>query len=63
MAKELATRWLALNGEVFKETGKLMEKFNVEDPHQPASGGEYAEQDGFGWTNGVYVALKHAIND
>jgi alpha,alpha-trehalase len=23
-----------------------------------AGGGEYANQDGFGWTNGVYLAFK-----
>ncbi len=62
LAKELATRWLALNEKVFKETGKLMEKYNVEDLDKPAGGGEYAGQDGFGWTNGVYVALKSRIS-
>lgn len=58
LAKEIARRWLALNEKVYKETGKLMEKYNVADLSKPAGGGEYAAQDGFGWTNGVYLALQ-----
>lgn len=57
LANEIARRWIQLNTEVFKRTGKLMEKYNVEDTHLEAGGGEYAGQDGFGWTNGVLLAL------
>lgn len=57
-ADELAGRWLSLNEKVYAETGKLMEKYNVEDITKAAGGGEYPTQDGFGWTNGVYLALK-----
>ena len=46
-----------LNTDVFKRTGKLMEKYNVVDTHLEAGGGEYPGQDGFGWTNGVLLAL------
>jgi alpha,alpha-trehalase len=35
----------------------MMEKYDVVDPTRPAGGGEYPTQDGFGWTNGVAVAL------
>lgn len=59
--KELATviahRWIRLNKEVFRRTGKLMEKYNVVDTGLDAGGGEYPGQDGFGWTNGVLLAL------
>lgn len=58
LANKIADRWLFLNEKVFKETGKLMEKYNVEDIDKPAGGGEYAGQDGFGWTNGIYMAFK-----
>lgn len=58
LAEEIARRWLKLNEEVFSRTGKLMEKYNVVDTHLEAGGGEYEGQDGFGWTNGVYLALK-----
>jgi alpha,alpha-trehalase len=42
---------------VYKRTGKLMEKYNVVDLNAEAGGGEYPGQDGFGWTNGVLLAL------
>jgi alpha,alpha-trehalase len=42
---------------VFKRTGKMMEKYNVVDLNLEAGGGEYPSQDGFGWTNGVLLAL------
>jgi alpha,alpha-trehalase len=56
-AKSLATRWMALNERVFNSTGKLMEKYNVVDMTLEAGGGEYDVQDGFGWSNGVYIAM------
>jgi alpha,alpha-trehalase len=57
LAKEIAERWLALNDKVFAATGKMMEKYNVEDLSKEAGGGEYPSQDGFGWSNGVYLAM------
>jgi alpha,alpha-trehalase len=64
LAKEIAQRWIRLNTDVFKRTGKLMEKYNVVDTHLEAGGGEYPGQDGFGWTNGVLLALikKYGIS-
>jgi alpha,alpha-trehalase len=58
LAKTIAQRWLALNDKVYAATGKMMEKYNVEDMSKEAGGGEYPSQDGFGWTNGVYLAFK-----
>ena len=58
MAKTIAQRWLAINDKVYAATGKMMEKYNVEDISKEAGGGEYPSQDGFGWTNGVYLGLK-----
>ena len=46
-----------LNMDVYSRTGKLMEKYNVVDTQLEAGGGEYPGQDGFGWTNGVLLAL------
>lgn len=57
-AHEGRDRWLALNDKVFKATGKMMEKYNVLDAALTTGGGEYPNQDGFGWTNGVYLALS-----
>lgn len=57
LAREIGERWIKLNVEVFNRTGKLMEKYNVVDTKLEAGGGEYAGQDGFGWTNGVLLKL------
>ncbi|HEU4608798.1 MAG TPA: alpha,alpha-trehalase TreF [Chitinophagaceae bacterium] len=57
LAREIAERWLRLNINVFNRTGRMMEKYNVVDLHLDAGGGEYPGQDGFGWTNGVFLAL------
>jgi len=59
LATNIAQRWLALNEKVYAATGKFMEKYNVEDLDKAAGGGEYPSQDGFGWTNGVYLAFKN----
>ncbi|MBC7830226.1 MAG: alpha,alpha-trehalase TreF [Chitinophagaceae bacterium] len=56
-AKDIAQRWIKLNIKVYKETGKLMEKYDVADITRLAGGGEYPSQDGFGWTNGVLLKL------
>jgi alpha,alpha-trehalase len=50
-------RWLALNRRTYSSTGKMMEKYDVVDLTRRAGGGEYPTQDGFGWTNGVALAL------
>jgi len=60
-ALDLAKRWTALNEKVYKDTGKMLEKYNVEDLSLKAGGGEYPVQDGFGWSNGVYLAMKKYI--
>lgn len=57
LARDIAQRWLNLNKDVFTRTGKMMEKYNVIDTKLEAGGGEYEGQDGFGWTNGVYLKL------
>lgn len=55
LAKTIAERWMTVNENVFKATGRMMEKYNVENIHLESGGGEYPTQDGFGWTNGVYL--------
>jgi alpha,alpha-trehalase len=57
LAADIAARWVRLVEKVYKETGKLMEKYNVVDIDKDAGGGEYPGQDGFGWTNGVLLKL------
>lgn len=62
-AVEIMHRWLALNERVYKNTGKMMEKYNVEDLTLLSGGGEYETQDGFGWTNGVALGFKKILHD
>ncbi|QEC41077.1 alpha,alpha-trehalase TreF [Pseudobacter ginsenosidimutans] len=57
LAREIAQKWTILNTDVYKRTGRLMEKYNVVDTKLEAGGGEYPGQDGFGWTNGVFLKL------
>ncbi|MEY4902411.1 MAG: hypothetical protein RLZZ292_226 [Bacteroidota bacterium] len=60
LANEIAQRWLALNEKTYLETGKMMEKYNVVLPDLKGGGGEYPNQDGFGWTNGVFLKLSNS---
>ncbi len=57
LADQIKKNWTALNMKVYKNTGKLVEKYNVMDMSLEAGGGEYPVQDGFGWTNGVLLRL------
>lgn len=57
LAEEVKKRWVNLCVSVYKRTGKMLEKYNVEDLSLEAGGGEYPVQDGFGWTNGVLLRL------
>jgi alpha,alpha-trehalase len=59
LANDVRDRWLALNESVYKTTGKMMEKYNVVEV-ATGGGGEYPNQDGFGWTNGVAAAMLKA---
>ena len=61
LAREIAARWVKLNKDVFDRTGRLMEKYNVEQTELEAGGGEYPSQDGFGWTNGVLLRLSQML--
>jgi len=63
LAKTIAQNWVSLNEKVFASTGKMMEKYDVVDTTKLAGGGEYQSQEGFGWTNGVYLALKNYLKD
>ena len=61
LAREARSRWLVLNRRIYAATGKMTEKYDVEDLERAAGGGEYPNQDGFGWTNGV--ALRFAAQE
>jgi alpha,alpha-trehalase len=57
LAKKIKENWIRTNEKVYAATGKMMEKYNVVDTTTKAGGGEYPNQDGFGWTNGVFLKL------
>lgn len=59
LAGKIRNNWLALNEKTYAATGKMMEKYNVADINLRAGGGEYPNQDGFGWTNGVYLKMMN----
>jgi alpha,alpha-trehalase len=61
LAAAARDRWLALNRRTYRSTGKMTEKYDVVDLQRRAGGGEYATQDGFGWTNGVALALLEGL--
>lgn len=56
-AEEGARRWVANNLAVYRQHGRLLEKYNVATPGLAGTGGEYEVQDGFGWTNAVLLRL------
>lgn len=59
LARTIRERWMSQNERVFQSTGKMMEKYDVVNVEKAAGGGEYPSQDGFGWTNGVYLKMLH----
>ncbi len=61
VAENIKNNWCSNVDRIYKNTGKLMEKYNAIDTTSIAGGGEYPNQDGFGWTNGVYIKLKTTI--
>ncbi|REC47968.1 trehalase family glycosidase [Chryseobacterium pennipullorum] len=58
LAEKIKDNWCSNVERVYNNTGKLMEKYNALDTETIAGGGEYPNQDGFGWTNGVYLKLQ-----
>lgn len=60
LARDLAGRWCASVHRVYLATGRLLEKYDVAED-RPGGGGEYETQDGFGWTNGVFVAFRDGL--
>ena len=47
--------------QVFAQTGRFMEKYDV-IRLVGGGGGEYPNQDGFGWTNGVTLRLVDYVS-
>uniref|UniRef100_UPI0035942CFA trehalase family glycosidase n=1 Tax=Persicitalea sp. TaxID=3100273 RepID=UPI0035942CFA len=58
-AAKLQTSWLHVVEKQYKSLGKILEKYNIVHTNLLPCDGEYEIQEGFGWTNGVYLALKN----
>ncbi len=64
LAHEIATRWVSKNIAGYQQAAKLVEKYNVTTTGgDEGGGGEYATQIGFGWTNGVLLAMTWLYPD
>ncbi|XP_060643265.2 trehalase, partial [Anolis sagrei] len=63
LAFALAQRWVRTNLAVYERYQGMFEKYNVEGDGKPGGGGEYAVQEGFGWTNGVALKLLDLYGD
>ncbi|HEY0339983.1 MAG TPA: alpha,alpha-trehalase TreF, partial [Steroidobacteraceae bacterium] len=57
LAESITCRWLVNVQNVYSQSGKLVEKYDVMTTGRSGGGGEYPTQDGFGWTNGVVRKL------
>jgi len=57
LAQEIAEKYLRNVQISFENTGAIYEKYNCEQQGSAGGGGEYAVQEGFGWTNGVALHL------
>ncbi|KAK4365528.1 hypothetical protein RND71_016886 [Anisodus tanguticus] len=57
LAKDIAVRWIRTNYVAYKKTGAMYEKYDVTKCGAVGGGGVYVAQTGFGWANGVVLAL------
>ncbi len=57
LAEAIACRWMRNVDQLYRRSGKLVEKYDVIHVGHGGGGGEYPTQDGFGWTNGVMRKL------
>lgn len=61
LATDIMQRWNQTVEHTYRTSGKIKEKYNVVDPLIPGGGGEYPNQDGFGWTNAVYTLFHRHL--
>uniref|UniRef100_A0A0A9WFY1 Trehalase n=2 Tax=Lygus hesperus TaxID=30085 RepID=A0A0A9WFY1_LYGHE len=59
----LANQWIKSNYQGYMKYGKMFEKYNALALGEPGQGGEYADQEGFGWTNGLILDLLNKYGD
>ncbi|MDL1901106.1 alpha,alpha-trehalase [Anaerolineae bacterium CFX9] len=54
-ARRIRRAWCDNVAQVFEQTGRLWEKYNVVEPFREAEEGLYGQVPGFGWTNAIFV--------
>jgi alpha,alpha-trehalase len=59
-ARRVARKWVGLVALRHAATGSFFERYDVVDPER-AVAGRYETQTGFGWTNGVFLALTTRV--
>jgi alpha,alpha-trehalase len=57
LAGKIKDNWVNLNLDRYNKTWKMTEKYDVTGESLEAGGGEYPNQVGFGWTNGVLLKM------
>ena len=63
LARALAQRWVSSSLAAWRADGVMWEKLDAEHPGSRGGGGEYDPQVGFGWSNGVVLALLDMFPD
>lgn len=58
IAKQASDAWCDMINKIYEKEKRIFEKYDVVNASANLNSGEYENQDGFGWTNGVYIALK-----
>ena len=56
-AEKISIKWLNTCNDWFNKTGRFQEKYNVVDKNKKPTSGVYPSQEGFGWTNGIFIYL------
>ena len=59
-ALDLSIKWLDTNTDIFLKTHTFFEKYNISKCNENVTT-SYPQQEGFGWTNGVYLQILTKI--
>ncbi|KAF2885006.1 hypothetical protein ILUMI_21180 [Ignelater luminosus] len=63
LAFEIAEKWIKSNYKAFNQTEVMYEKYDATVSGGHGGGGEYEVQFGFGWSNGVIMAMLDRFGD
>lgn len=63
IAFEIAEKWVRSNYKAYIFSNVMYEKYDMTNPGGRGGGGEYDNQIGFGWTNGIILELLYKYYD